>query len=175
MKNHCCHDNMIIAYIFRRLRWIVAHVPRTSVRILLVAWTWNLLKDSHSLWRLLIKVCISIWYDKIINSIQLPQSWSATLCVIVVISVPEGDFFFDFVRHLTDWIKKARPTKEGMTPQFTYQVSHKVTRCKSGSAKKSISINVYKTDIIKILTPYSLFGTGILYEETVDQYCSRQG
>uniref|UniRef100_A0A8C7U4A5 Myosin VIIAa n=1 Tax=Oncorhynchus mykiss TaxID=8022 RepID=A0A8C7U4A5_ONCMY len=25
-----------------------------------------------------------------------------------VISVPEGDFFFDFVRHLTDWIKKAR-------------------------------------------------------------------
>ena len=31
-----------------------------------------------------------------------------------VISVPEGDFFFDFVRHLTDWIKKARPTRDGM-------------------------------------------------------------
>ncbi|KAG2456572.1 MYO7A protein, partial [Polypterus senegalus] len=30
-----------------------------------------------------------------------------------VISVPEGDFFFDFVRHLTDWIKKARPVKDG--------------------------------------------------------------
>lgn len=30
-----------------------------------------------------------------------------------VISVPEGDFFFDFVRHLTDWIKKARPAKDG--------------------------------------------------------------
>ena len=60
-----------------------------------------------------------------------------------VISVPEGDFFFDFVRHLTDWIKKARPTRDGNThnafytrtktlnlhysrpgaaPQFTYQV-----------------------------------------------------
>ncbi|KAH9642765.1 hypothetical protein HF086_010418 [Spodoptera exigua] len=38
-----------------------------------------------------------------------------------VISVPEGDFFFDFVRHLTDWIKKARPTRDGITPQFTYQ------------------------------------------------------
>jgi myosin-7 len=30
-----------------------------------------------------------------------------------VISVPEADFFFDFVRHLTDWIKKAKPTKDG--------------------------------------------------------------
>ena len=36
--------------------------------------------------------------------------------------MPEGDFFFDFVRHLTDWIKKARPTRDGSTPQFTYQV-----------------------------------------------------
>ncbi len=30
-----------------------------------------------------------------------------------MISVPEGDFFFDFVRHLTDWIKKARAVKDG--------------------------------------------------------------
>lgn len=36
------------------------------------------------------------------------------LCLISVISVPEGDFFFDFVRHLTDWIRKARPTRDGL-------------------------------------------------------------
>ncbi len=54
----------------------------------------------------------SWWSDRSSSCKHLPT----------VISVPEGDFFFDFVRHLTDWIKKARPTKEGMTPQFTYQV-----------------------------------------------------
>ncbi|KAK3731337.1 hypothetical protein QZH41_004094 [Actinostola sp. cb2023] len=39
-----------------------------------------------------------------------------------VISVPEGDFFFDFVRHLTEWLKKARPNKDGQLPNLTYQV-----------------------------------------------------
>ena len=30
-----------------------------------------------------------------------------------VISVPEGDFFFDFVRHLTEWLKRSRQSKDG--------------------------------------------------------------
>lgn len=30
-----------------------------------------------------------------------------------IISVPEGDFFFDFVRHITDWIRKGRSISEG--------------------------------------------------------------
>jgi len=39
-----------------------------------------------------------------------------------VISVPEGDFFFDFVRHITDWVRKGRVGTEGPPSQFTYQV-----------------------------------------------------
>ncbi|XP_029197955.2 unconventional myosin-VIIa-like [Acropora muricata] len=39
-----------------------------------------------------------------------------------VISVPEGDFFFDFVRHLTEWLKKTRPPRDGQLPNLTYQV-----------------------------------------------------
>ena len=30
-----------------------------------------------------------------------------------VISVPDGDFFFDFVRHLTEWLNRARQNKDG--------------------------------------------------------------
>ncbi|XP_023332749.1 myosin-VIIa [Eurytemora carolleeae] len=38
-----------------------------------------------------------------------------------VISVPEGDFFFDFVRHLIDWIRKSKSPRE-VPAQFSYQV-----------------------------------------------------
>jgi len=41
-----------------------------------------------------------------------------------VISVPDGDFFFDFVRHLTEWLKKTKAgAKKGEPePNLTYQV-----------------------------------------------------
>jgi len=44
------------------------------------------------------------------------------VCLFSVISVPEGDFFFDFVRHLTDWIMKARAEASTEIPQLSYQV-----------------------------------------------------
>ncbi|EDQ89347.1 uncharacterized protein MONBRDRAFT_37062 [Monosiga brevicollis MX1] len=43
-----------------------------------------------------------------------------------VISVPEGDFFFDFVRHLTEWLKKTKqgtaPKDQMVNPTLTYSV-----------------------------------------------------
>ena len=41
-----------------------------------------------------------------------------------VISVPEADFFFDFVRHLIEWLKKARPVsqRDGTSLNMSYQV-----------------------------------------------------
>ena len=39
-----------------------------------------------------------------------------------LVSAPENDFFFDFVRHLTDWIVKARAQAEMEIPQLSYQV-----------------------------------------------------
>lgn len=52
----------------------------------------------------------------IANRLRLKSADGFSLFVKIadkVISVPENDFFFDFVRHLTDWIKKAKPTKDG--------------------------------------------------------------
>ena len=30
-----------------------------------------------------------------------------------VMSVPEGEFFFDYVRQMLDWLRKTRPATEG--------------------------------------------------------------
>ena len=63
--------------------------------------------------------------NNIATKLMLSSSEGFSLFVKIsdkVISVPEGDFFFDFVRHLTDWIKKARPSRDGQPPSFTYQV-----------------------------------------------------
>jgi len=38
-----------------------------------------------------------------------------------VMSVPENEFFFDFVRHLLDWMRKSMPPRE-VPVQFSYQV-----------------------------------------------------
>lgn len=74
-----------------------------------------------------------------------------------VISVPEGDFFFDFVRHLTDWIKKARPTRDGTNPQFTYQVFFMKklwTNTVPGKDKNADLIFHYHQELPKLLRGY---------------------
>uniref|UniRef100_A0A8C4QH98 Myosin VIIAb n=1 Tax=Eptatretus burgeri TaxID=7764 RepID=A0A8C4QH98_EPTBU len=61
----------------------------------------------------------------IVSRLHLHNSEGFSLFVKItdkVISVPEGDFFFDFVRHLTDWIRKIRPSREAPMPSLTYQI-----------------------------------------------------
>ena len=69
-----------------------------------------------------------------------------------VISVPEGDFFFDFVRHLTDWIKKARPTRDGNS------------RAQCTFLKMLIKLTIRRRPTVHI--------PGVLHEEALDQHCS---
>ena len=37
-------------------------------------------------------------------------------------SVPENEFFFDFVRHLLDWMRKSMPPREGQVYRHTRQL-----------------------------------------------------
>jgi len=39
-----------------------------------------------------------------------------------IFSIPENEFFFDFIRHLSEWVAKARPNRDGSTQQYSYQV-----------------------------------------------------
>ncbi|XP_071413245.1 unconventional myosin-VIIa isoform X1 [Pithys albifrons albifrons] len=98
--------------------------------------------------------------QNISNRLLLKSSEGFSLFVKIsdkVISVPEGDFFFDFVRHLTDWIKKARPAKDGVVPSLTYQVFFMKklwTNTSPGKDSMADSIFHYYQELPKYLRGY---------------------
>jgi len=75
-----------------------------------------------------------------------------------VISVPEGDFFFDFVRHLTEWLKKTKQNpKDTANPNLTYQVFFMKKLWSTtvvGKDERADSIFHYHQELPKLLRGY---------------------
>eukprot|EP00057_Strongylocentrotus_purpuratus_P025453 XP_011679927.1 PREDICTED: myosin-VIIa [Strongylocentrotus purpuratus] len=90
-----------------------------------------------------------------------PEGFSLFVKIVdKVISVPEGDFFFDFVRHLTDWIRKARPNRDGGVP-LTYQVFFMKklwTNTVPGKDRNADIIFHYHQELPKLLRGYHKCG-----------------
>lgn len=76
--------------------------------------------------------------------------------------MPDGDFFFDFVRHLTDWIKKARHMKDGKNKKMALVFVVTDLSCLAVP-----HLNVFRcssfTDV-----------SGVLHEEALDKHCARK-
>ncbi|CAB3984354.1 Unconventional myosin-VIIa [Paramuricea clavata] len=59
--------------------------------------------------------------------LQLSEGFSLFVKIAdKVISVPEGDFFFDFVRHLMEWLKKTRATSANFKMDSSSTISYQV-------------------------------------------------
>eukprot|EP00112_Aurelia_sp_Birch-Aquarium-sp1_P015328 Seg339.1 transcript_id=Seg339.1/GoldUCD/mRNA.D3Y31 product=Myosin-VIIa protein_id=Seg339.1/GoldUCD/D3Y31 len=98
-----------------------------------------------------------------------------------VISVPEGDFFFDFVRHLSEWLKKARPLhqRDGST---TLHVNYQVFFMKKlwtstvvGKDANADSVFHYHQELPKLLRGYHKCTTEEAVQLAALQYRVRYG
>lgn len=98
-----------------------------------------------------------------------------------VISVPEGDFFFDFVRHLSEWLKKARPLhqRDGNT---TLHVNYQVFFMKKlwtstvvGKDSNADAIFHYHQELPKLLRGYHKCTMEEAYQLAAMQYKVRYG
>ena len=51
-----------------------------------------------------------------------------------IFSIPENEFFFDFIRHLSEWVAKARPNRDGLVQKSKGQI--RSFNMNSGSAQQ---------------------------------------
>uniref|UniRef100_A0A3Q2CVW0 Myosin VIIAb n=1 Tax=Cyprinodon variegatus TaxID=28743 RepID=A0A3Q2CVW0_CYPVA len=104
---------------------LLAFIDIFSLLCLIKFLLWSLLNHFSQVFEVESSTKAKDFCHNISGRLMLKSSEGFSLFVKItdkVISVPDGDFFFDFVRHLTDWIKKARHSRDGVMPSLTYQV-----------------------------------------------------
>ena len=84
-----------------------------------------------------------------------------------IFSIPENEFFFDFIRQLSEWVAKARPNRDGqiIPVSLPYQFT--------SDKYKDQHIHPYVMVVDGRFDPTVLLPS-VLHEEALDEHCAGQ-